>query len=601
MNRAWIKKGIIIAVLLITAVSVDLSFIINSENIPGTTAVAAKNERRFALNFKDVEISEFLNVMSQLIQKNIIIDDKVKGKITISSAQKIPVSQAYDVMKSILEVKGLAVVETKNLIKVIPMSDAIRKNVEVIIDGERTEIEQRRDITVTHLMRLKNADVDEVANTLNPLKSKFTQIVVYRTLNTLIFSGNATEIEGLIKIAKSLDQRVSEGEPISAGYIHVVHLENANAEDLAGVLSRVPFSETAMINRSPATKSSVRKSSKSQRVTKSQAKSPVSTAKLSIIANKDTNSLIITAKPEEFNEIRRIIKQLDIVREQVLIEALIVEVSADNGWGFGIDWMLGKSWDSKHRFGGSSIQGSPPNYSTEGLPSYTNPQTGEEESRKLAVPLSGGLQIGYLHDVAQLGFALLNASATDSTFNVLSTPQILTIDNHEAELNVGEEIAVATNSRITDQNTTFQTFEYKNVGIKLKITPHITRKHRITLDLYQEVNSILGSETILPSGAVQPPKLGKRDIKTKVTIADGKTIVIGGLMKNNKSIEENKVPILGDIPVLGWLFKYKTVSYVKSNLLVFITPHILTKQERIDSITREKKKIINKMRKQIQE
>ncbi len=600
MKGSGVFKGIVIIILLTAFISIDISGLFTDFSSNAEAAPASK-ERMFALNFKDVEISEFLNVMSQLIKRNIIIDDKVKGKITISSAQKIPISQAYDVMKSILEVKGLAVVETKNLIKVIPMSDAIRKNVEVIIDGKKTEIEHQRDVTVTHLLKLKHADADELANTLNPLKSKFTQIVVYRSLNTLIFSGNATEIEGLIKIAQSLDQKVSDGIDISAGFIHVIHLENSNAEDLAGVLSRVPFSETAMINKAPAQQPQVRQSEKSQRVTRTQAKSPVDTAKLSIIANKDTNSLIITARPEEFNEIRRVIKQLDIVREQVLIEALIVEVSADNGWGFGIDWMLGKSFDSIHRIGGSSIQGGAPNYSTEGLPKYTDPRTGQEVDRKLAVPLSGGLQIGYLHDVAQLGFALLNASATDSTFNVLSTPQILTIDNHEAELNVGEEIAVATNSRITDQNTTFQTFEYKNVGIKLKITPHITRQQKITLDVYQEVNSIIGSETILPTGAVQPPKLGKRDIKTKVTVLDGKTIVIGGLMRNNKNVEENKVPILGDIPVLGWLFKYKTVSYVKSNLLVFITPHILTKQERIDSITKEKKKIINKLRNQIRD
>jgi Type II secretory pathway, component PulD len=229
-------------------------------------------------------------------------------------------------------------------------------------------------------------------------------------------------------------------------------------------------------------------------------------------------------------------------------------------------------------------------------PNFTPPKG--FENKKLAVPLNPGFQLGYMPDLSVLGFALLNASATDTNFNVLSTPQVLTVDNSEAELNVGEEIGVPTNNRITDQNTTFQTFEYKTVGIKLKITPHITHKQRITLDLYQEVNSIIGDTTATTSGgALIPPKLGKRDIKTKVTVSDGKTIVVGGLISNQKNINESKVPILGDIPLLGWIFKHKTVSYSKRNLLVFITPHILTRRSRVDALTKEKMETLRKLQK----
>jgi general secretion pathway protein D len=126
------------------------------------------------------------------------------------------------------------------------------------------------------------------------------------------------------------------------------------------------------------------------------------------------------------------------------------------------------------------------------------------------------------------------------------------------------------------------------VGIKLKITPHITKKKRITLDLYQEANTIIGETQTLTSGAVVPPTLGKRDIKTKVTVYDGMTIVIGGLIENRKNVNETKIPVLGDIPLLGWLFKNKSVSYSKSNLLVFITPHIMTKREKLESISKQK-------------
>ena len=233
------------------------------------------------------------------------------------------------------------------------------------------------------------------------------------------------------------------------------------------------------------------------------------TTKLSIIANKETNSLVITARPDEYQEIMRIVKELDIVREQVLIEAMIVEVNVENGWGFGIDWMLGNK-SGIHMYGGSSINSS-------SIPNYTVPDA-FGTAKKLAVPLATGFQLGYVPDTSVLGFALLNASATDDNFNILSTPQILTVDNSEAELNVGEEIGVPTNNRITDQNTTFQTYEYKTVGIKLKITPHITKKQRITLDLYQEVNSIIGETQQLSSGscAAQARQTGHQDQSHRV-------------------------------------------------------------------------------------
>ncbi|MDY6934346.1 MAG: secretin N-terminal domain-containing protein [Spirochaetota bacterium] len=548
-----------------------------------------KKTKYFTLNFKDVEISEFLNVMSDLIGKNIIIDDKVRGKITISSAKKVPVKEAFNILKSILELKGLAVVESQHLIKIIPVKDAIKKNVEVIIDEKETKrIPLDEEKTITYLLEIEHADANEISSALKSMKSKNTDIVVYSILNIIIFSGKSTEISGLVKIAKALDKPIDEidEEKIVKGNIHVVHLENADAESLAGVLSRIPFSEQALTAKQrPVPK--VRKSSKSKRVTKTQAKRPGSQSKtkLSIIANKETNSLIITATPEEFREIRRIIKELDIVREQVLIECLIVEVSAEKGWSLGIDWMGGYESDAGDMYGGSSILGIPPNYSSEGLSSMGD--------KKIAIPLASGFQIGFLSGEEMLGFALLNMFATDKNFNILSTPQILTVDNNEAELNVGEEIPVATNNRISESGTQFFTYEYKSVGIKLKITPHITNKERITLELYQEANDVLGGTT---TGSAIPPKLSKRDISTKVTVGDGKTIVVGGLIRNNKVEEESKVPILGDIPILGWLFKRKSVDYKKTNLLVFITPFIVTKQERIDAVTNRKREEQRRLR-----
>ena len=538
-------------------------------------------EKKFALNFKDVDIAEFINIMGQLIGKNIIIDDRVKGKISISSARKVPISEAYNVMKAILEVKGLAVVETENLIKILPIEEAVKKNADIFIDGKNIRESVADERSITYIQELKNADANEVATAMRTLKPKSCEVVVYQSLNLLIITGITSDVNALVQIARAIDSKYGPAEKKfqAKGLINVVHLENANAEDLANVLSRIPFSDTAKIDTSPMpVPQIIVPSDKTKRVTREQGIEAQKQGKLSIIANKATNSLIVTAKPEEFNEIFRIIKELDIVRDQVLIEAMIVEVNASNGWGFGINWMLGAQ-KGINVFGGSYIDNlNKLNFKT---PDFAG-------TKKLAVPLNQGFQLGYIPDIDVLGFAVLNASATDTNFNILSTPQILTVDNSEAELNVAQEISVPTNNRITDQNTTFQTFEYKSVGIKLKITPHITKKKRITLDLYQEANTIIGETQTLTSGAVVPPTLGKRDIKTKVTVYDGMTIVIGGLIENRKNVNETKIPVLGDIPLLGWLFKNKSVSYSKSNLLVFITPHIMTKKEKLESISKQK-------------
>jgi general secretion pathway protein D len=549
---------------------------------------AKEKDTHFSLNFNDVEISEFINVMSQILGKNIILSDKVKGKITINSAQKVPVKEAYDLMKSILEIKGFAVIETDNLIKIVPIKEAVQKNVEVIVDGDRVKL--HKEDTVTFLLELVHADATDLANVLKTLKSPDTDIVVYKTLNILIFSGNSMDIRGLVKIAQTLDKipgGTGEGDlkgPKDDTSIHVVHLENADAVSLAEVLSRIPFSQYAVINTQPLT-TTVPETRPKTGVTPGTSQGTQKQnqpAKLSIIANKDTNSLIINASASEFKEILNVIKQLDVVRPQVLIEAIIVEVNVESSWGFGVDWSLGGNSGGLDGFlGGSSIMGSIPSYS---VPSGLSDKT-------VKIPLkSSTMSLGYLSNKSALGFVLLNATGEDKNINILSTPHILTVDNHEAEINVAEEIAVTTNSRIDSNSNTYYTFEYKPVGLKLKLTPHITKGEKITMELIIEANSVLGttSSTTTSTTTVIPPDLAKRDIKTKIAVTNGSTIVVGGLMRNNVTETETKVPLLGDIPLLGWLFKNKVKETSKKNLMVFITPKIVTDPDKAKKVTEEK-------------
>jgi len=544
---------------------------------------AAKNTKSdsFSLNFNDVEISEFLNVMSQVLGKNIILSDKVKGKITINSAQKVPISEALNVMKSILEIKGFAIIEGDNLIKVVPIKEALQKNLDVIIDGDFINLGQ--DNSVTFIMELSEADANEIANVLKTIKTVDTEIVVHKPLNTLIFNGNATDIKGLIKIAKVLDRTpedIDDSNIDDGATVHVVNLENADAVSLAEVLSRIPFSQNTVINNTPI---------RSDRQQPNQPQPPQpqnQPTKLSIIANKETNSLIINATGNEFKEILRVIKQLDIVRPQILIEAMIIEVDATSSWGFGINWSLGgQAGDSL--LGGSSIMGS--------VPSYQLPSGNAVSNKTMVVPLEPqNMYLGYLNNKSILSFLLLNATGANSNINILSTPHILTIDNQEAEFNVGESIAVPSNSRMDMNNNMYYTFEYQPVGLKLKLTPHITTGDKITVELYVEANSVLGSTSTASLNTIIPPNLAKRDIRTKISIQDGSTIVVGGLMRTTTTETENKVPLLGDIPLLGWFFKNKSKEDTKTNLLVFITPRVVTDPEKMKKITDEKRQEFNK-------
>ncbi|MCL1834288.1 MAG: hypothetical protein FWG49_07290, partial [Leptospirales bacterium] len=495
-------------------------------------------------------------------------------------------------MKSILEIKGFAVIEGDNLIKVVPIKEALQKNIDVIVDGDHVKLGQ--DSAVTFILELSNADANEIANVLRTIKTVDTEIVVYRPLNVLIFNGNATDIKGLVKVAKELDktpEEISDSFIDDGATVHVVNLENADAVNLAEVLSRIPFSQNSVINNTPIRNDRQQQPQPNQQQPNRQQNQPVNQQpyqqplKLSIVPNKETNSLIINATGNEFREILRIIKQLDIVRPQILIEAMIIEVDASSSWGFGINWGLGGQAGNS-LLGGSSIMGN--------IPSYQLPSGNAVANKTMVVPLEQQtMYLGYLNNKSILSFMLLNATGTNSNINILSTPHILTIDNQEAEFNVGESIAVPSNNRMDSNNNMYYTFEYQPVGLKLKLTPHITTGDKITLELYVEANSVLGSTTTSLQTII-PPNLAKRDIRTKVSIQDGATIVVGGLMRNTTTEIENKVPLLGDIPLLGWFFKSKSKEDTKTNLLVFITPKVVTDPEKMKKITEEKRQEFNR-------
>jgi general secretion pathway protein D len=591
------------------------------------------------IDFDNVDIALFIKFISELTGKNFVIDNNVKGKVTIISPTKITIDEAYKVFESVLEINGFATVASGSVIKIIPMVEARSKNIETKFGTESTDPE---DKLVTQLIPLKFASPEEMKTVLAPFISKNSIMVSYAPTGTLIITDILSNIKRLQEIIEKIDiegtgeiisviplqnagaetmaksltsvfktnvaktakdtsssiviisdsrtnsiltlasevdtlkikeliKLLDKESPRGEGDIHVYYLQNANAEDLAKVLTSLPTAA-----KTTGTAAAGAAAPKEAAVVLSN--------NIQILADKATNSLIINAGKDDYLVLEDIIRKLDIARKMVYIEALIMEVSMTKQFNLGVQWSGGKATGS---FNGSNV------VSFAG----SNPGTGDimpSISSSGNVSLPTGLSFGVLGDTITIGnltfqsiAAVVKAYSTDSDVHILSTPQIMTTDNEEASINVSNNIPYLTRLDTTNgTNTAFSNYtnnyEYKDVGVNLTITPQINQDRFVRLKLEQTVSQILSQDT-----AGRPTTL-KREAKTTVVIKDGQTIVIGGLIDETKNNANYKVPILGSIPILGYLFRSKTESLDKKNLYIFITPHIVENPEEAEEVYENK-------------
>jgi general secretion pathway protein D len=530
----------------------------HNEKEAGKLSKEKDGRTTFTADWRNAEIKDFLKGMSAIVKKNILIDDTIKGKkITIISQKRIDVKDAFSFMKSVLESQGFGLVEENDIIKVVSTKNAAAKSNVVRIGRDLlSDEEMKTNKLVTQIIPIYQASASELEPLLKRITSPETEVIVYRITNTLVISGSSADINKLIKMIDKLDQKADgPGAIATAGDIHIYTLEYNEAEKLAGVLTKLDV---------PVVEQKVVDPSKPAQTTKGE--------KIKAVGHKDSNSVIVTATKEEWSEIQRIIKILDLPRKQILLEALIVEVTSKDLNDFGIDWRLRDGAFGQFNSGLASQSGV---ISREGR---INPNTNT----------LSGFSLGFLQPGRPQIIGILNANQTNENFNVLSAPQILTLDNQEAEINVGQDVPVRTQDRNAggggSLGVTVSNFEYRPTGIKLKFTPHINKNDKITLELYQEVKNIAS----IPEAGGNPT-FNKRDIKTTVTIDNTQTIVIGGLISNDRQKRLVKIPVLGDIPILGNFFRRVTTTNNKTNLMVFLTPHILDNRFKADRMTIEKR------------
>ena len=559
------------------------------------------------LNFSDADLTAVVNSVSQITGKNFIIDPRVKGKVTVISSKPLNEDEVYNVFLSILQVHGFATVPTDNAIKIIPDASAKQDATPVDLKPKRRDGDQ----LITRVILIKNVNATQLVPVLRPLVAQQGHLAAYADTNVLIISDRASNIERIEQIIGQIDKKTD-------AEIEFVKLEHAFASEVVRLLTTLSANDPAQKKASVAdvkfsaderTNSILLSGDKKERlkyrsiiaeldqpvessgnihvvylryaesvnlakilgtvgsdVIKAQSKnagaSSVDSASINIQPDEVSNALVITAPMSIFKSLRTVIQQLDIPRAQVHIEAIIAEVSVDTSNELGVQWVIDGS-PADHPIMATNFAGS-------GTP-ITSLAGGA------ASAISDGLTLGIGRvNHPDLNFlTLIRALSGNADSNLLSTPSIVTLDNQEAQIVVGQNVPFVTGEFSSTSGSTsvanpFRTIERQDIGISLKVKPQINEGNTITLDIDQEVSNISGSST----GAVDLVT-NKRALKTVVQLEDGELLVLGGLIDEVLIDTQQKVPVLGDIPFIGALFRSKSVTKTKRNLLIFIKASII--------------------------
>ncbi|UJF20089.1 type II secretion system secretin GspD [Vibrio sp. SS-MA-C1-2] len=598
----------------------------------------------YSASFKGTDIQEFINIVGRNLEKTIIVDPAVRGKIDVRSYDLLNDEQYYRFFLNVLEVYGYAAVDMNNgVLKIIKDKDAKTAAIPVVDDTTNTP----GDAVVTRVIAVRNVSVRELSPLLRQLNDNAGagNVVHYDPANVIMITGRAAVVNRLAEIIERVDRAGDKS-------VEIVELENASAAEMVRIVTALNKSggakkgpeflepkvvadertNSVLISGDPKVRHRLKKlirqldkemasrgnnkviylkyakaenlvdvlqgvsdnivESKKGGSTKG---SPAQNLKVTISAEPDTNALVITAPTDVMRELESVIAQLDIRRAQVLVEAMIVELSEGDGINFGVQYgsmedgsviQFGNTGVPISAYGAALDQAQDTTsdtvvYDDNGTP-HTASTTEEGDYTDLANVLAGanGAVLGVVLGDWNM---LINAVASDSSSNILSSPSLTVLDNDEASFIVGEEVPVLTGSTASSDNSNpFQTVERKDVGIKLKVTPQINEGDAVQMKIEQEVSNVLGA-----NGAVDV-RFALRQLTTNVLVQDGQMIALGGLIDEQTNESVQKIPLLGDIPWIGNLFKSTSSSVSKRNLMIFIKPTIIRDVVTADGITQRK-------------
>ncbi|RUO45245.1 type II secretion system secretin GspD [Idiomarina aquatica] len=600
----------------------------------------------YAASFKNTDINEFIQVVGRNLGKTIIIDPNVRGKIDVRSYDVMNEQQYYQFFLNVLEVYGFAVVEMDSgVLKVIRDKDAQHAPLPVVA-GEQ---QQRGDMMITRVVPVENVSVRELAPLLRQLNDQTGggMVVSYDPSNVIMMTGRAETIGRLVEIIERVDQagdqdvdiidleyasanelvRIAQslfeksaqdgtptllipkivadersnsvivsGEPRARsrvvklirqldqdlkteGNTRVYYLKYARAEEMVEVLDNVSRSIQAEVEQQQGSNTGGRRAGGGNNT-------------VSISPHAPTNAVVITAEPDMLASLENVIRDLDIRRAQVQVEAIIVEILEGDNVDFGIQWISEDGGLVQYNTGNQvpigalaagAYQAQPQEGTTvisEGGAVTQNPDKPGDIS--LLAELLGSVNGMMFGTIKNDWAAVVQAISQDTNSNILATPSIVTVDNEEASFLVGQEVPTITGSTLGgDNENPFQTVDRQEVGIKLKVTPQINEGDAVQMLIEQEVSSLSGATSV-------DVIVNKRELKTTVMANDGETIVLGGLIDEDVQESVSKIPLLGDIPILGKLFSSTSTSTQKRNLMVFIRPTIVRDGSKLAEISRGK-------------
>jgi general secretion pathway protein D len=602
----------------------NLGFLATLLSVSHISTVAAVE---YSASFKNADINEFINIVGKNLKKTIILDPTVRGSINVRSYDLLNEKQYYQFFLNVLEVYGFAIVEMESgIIKVIKAKDAKVSAIPVVDDGHL-----KGDEMVTRVVPVTNVSVRELAPLLRQLNDNAGggNVVHYDPSNVIMITGRAAVVNRLVKIIRRVDKAGDQEVDIIklkyASALEMVKIVSSIQKPAAGTKNTTPSilqprlvaderTNSLIISGEQKTRARIvklvktlddeLKNSGNTRVfylKYAKAKEVVAVLKgvsktigkkegnngsaqsnsseLSIEPHEGTNSIVVFAQPALMSSLSSIIRQLDIRRAQVLVEAIIVEVSEGDGINLSVQWATSA--------GGTQFQDN--GVTTGEILGAASQVRNDEDDLDSVVNVIGKIAGGVAGYVGDDWGVMLQALSSSSTSNILATPSLTTLDNQEASFIVGDEVPVLTGATSSSGNDNpFQTIERKEVGIKLKVTPQINNGDAVQMVIEQEVSNIKGETSVDVIFAT-------RSVKTTVLAKSGETVIIGGLINEEVSETVQKVPLLGDIPFIGHLFKSTKSSTVKRNLMVFIRATIIRDDETMSSLSTRKYGLIREI------
>ena len=601
---------------------------------------AAPRSGEVLLNFQSADLQAVVKAMSQMTGRNVLVDPRVRGQVTIISARPMPVAAAFQVFLSALKAQGFTAVDgPEGAVRIIPVAEA--KAAAPV--NERDAPPRGGEQIVTQVAIGQHVAVSQLQNVLRPLMSPTSQLSVYDPANALIITDYADNVRRLLRIIERID--------VPAGTeVIVVPLQNASAIDLAELVVRLSGSGVATpgVPGAPQTQiaaggdrfsvvpdtrtnSLLLRSDNPGRIAQLRSliekldvparamgstrviylrhaeavklvevlrgmlsaaaapagaqpgagtRPPGAAAPSLIQADEATNSIIINASDTVYNNLRTVIEQLDVRRAQVYVEALVAEMNADRTDELGVQWAAARGVGTRTVGAAANFPAASPSLSE----AVAGAATGAVNPAGLTVAVLGNtIQLPDGTSVRGLG-ALARALQANNLGNILSTPNLLTLDNYQAKIVIGQNVPFVTGSFAAATTAAaagvaavnpFQTIERRDVGLTLRIKPQISEGSTIRLEIYQEVSNIDPTARAGASDLVTT----KRSLETKVVVDDGNTIVLGGLIQNTLNVTTQQIPILGDIPILGALFRFKSEERKRTNLMIFLRPVIIRSVE----------------------